>query len=246
MGKIVLATGGFDPIHSGHIEYLKHAATLGDKLIVGVNSEEWLTRKKGKPFMTVDERVSIIRHLNMVDRVILFDDTDDTANDAIRIVKEVYGLPIIFANGGDRNQDNIPEMIHDDVEFAFGVGGVDKKNSSSWILNNAISETAIKKNWGEYKILAQGNSYQVKQLTFDPGQSISTQRHFHRWEHWHVIDGKIQIQLDDIVKIYSSGDSIDIPTGSLHKATNIGSTKAKIIEVWHGKILSEKDIERIV
>ena len=72
MGKVVLVTGGFDPLHSGHIEYFKAARELGDHLVVGVNSDEWLARKKGRPFMPFAERANIIKHLDMVDEVIAF------------------------------------------------------------------------------------------------------------------------------------------------------------------------------
>ena len=69
---VVLVTGGFDPLHSGHIAYFKAAKSLGDKLIVGLNSDEWLTRKKGKPFMPFNERIEIINELSVVDEVISF------------------------------------------------------------------------------------------------------------------------------------------------------------------------------
>lgn len=132
---IVLVTGGFDPIHSGHIDYFNAAKQLGDILIVGVNSDAWLERKKGQYFMPITERVQIIENLKMVDNCILFNDNDNTAVEAIKNVKALYpNCRIIFANGGDRTKDNIPEMVFDDVEFVFGVGGADKKNSSSDIL----------------------------------------------------------------------------------------------------------------
>lgn len=132
---IVLVTGGFDPLHSGHLAYLKAAQKLGDKLIVGINSDEWLTRKKGKNFLSVNERHSILSAIRYVDACILFNDDDNTSIEAIKNVKMLYPFSkIIFANGGDRNKENVPEMIFDDVEFVFGVGGQDKKNSSSWIL----------------------------------------------------------------------------------------------------------------
>ena len=132
---IVLVTGGFDPIHGGHIDYFNAAKQLGDILIVGVNSNDWLERKKGQYFMTVTERVQIIENLRMVDNCILFNDDDNTAIEAIKNVKSLYpNCRIIFANGGDRTKDNIPEMVFDDVEFVFGVGGTNKKNSSSDIL----------------------------------------------------------------------------------------------------------------
>ena len=81
--KLVLVTGGFDPLHSGHIEYFKEAKKLGDKLVVGLNSDEWLTRKKGRPFMTFRERLALIKEMTIVDDVISFDDSDDSACGAI-------------------------------------------------------------------------------------------------------------------------------------------------------------------
>ena len=81
--KYILVTGGFDPLHSGHIAYFKAAKELGTKLVVGLNSDEWLTRKKGRPFMPFEERLAIIKELSVVDRVISFDDSDDTAGGAI-------------------------------------------------------------------------------------------------------------------------------------------------------------------
>lgn len=136
---IVIATGGFDPVHSGHIAYLNAAKELGDMLIVGVNSDEWLTRKKGKPFMPFRERFAVVFNLKSVDNMVLFDDDDNTAIDAIRQTRLMYPTyKIIFANGGDRTKDNIPEMSFEDdnLEFVFGVGGENKMNSSSKILEN--------------------------------------------------------------------------------------------------------------
>ena len=137
MRTIVLVTGGFDPMHSGHIAYLKAARELGDALIVGLNSDEWLKRKKGLYFMSADDRRAVLEELKSVDAVIEFDDEDGTAIDAIKWTLAVHpGDKVIFANGGDRTLDNIPEMVvqSERLEFVFGVGGEDKKNSSSWIL----------------------------------------------------------------------------------------------------------------
>jgi cytidyltransferase-like protein len=135
--KIVLATGGFDPIHSGHIHYLNHADHLGDMLIVGLNSDAWLERKKGRAFMHWYDRMVILDNLHMVDNVIAFDDSNGTSIDAIRKVKEKYpNDEIIFVNGGDRTADNIPEMTLQDpqLSFVFGVGGNTKTISSSQLL----------------------------------------------------------------------------------------------------------------
>ena len=138
--KIIIVSGGFDPLHSGHIEHFRAAKELGDLLIVGLNSDSWLTRKKGKPFMTLEERLSIVRELRTVDLAIGFNDDDDSSRDLIEKVLELYDCDVVFANGGDRTHDNIPEVEqfkdNSRVSFEFGVGGDNKKNSSSWILEN--------------------------------------------------------------------------------------------------------------
>ena len=139
MTTVSLVTGGFDPLHSGHIAYFTAAKEFGHSLCVGVNSDDWLTRKKGKPFMSIDERLTIIKELKCVDLAIEFRDKDDSACDAIEMALEVYDN-VVFCNGGDRGSVNTPEYERykddDKVEFKWGVGGNDKKNSSSWILKN--------------------------------------------------------------------------------------------------------------
>src|SRR6056300_408798 len=97
--KVVIATGGFDPLHSGHMNYLQSAKKLGDFLIVGLNSDEWLTRKKGQPFMPFDERKSVLEALECVDEVQSFDDSDDTAIELIeRVLEEEPEAKVLFAN----------------------------------------------------------------------------------------------------------------------------------------------------
>ena len=138
--SVVIVTGGFDPCHSGHVAYLYAAKALGDQLWVGLNSDRWLTEKKGKPFMPWNERYAVLNAMKPVNFVFAFDDNDGSARDAIRQARKwtinEKDKKIIFANGGDRTSSNIPEMdVKDDnIEFVFGVGGEDKKNSSSWIL----------------------------------------------------------------------------------------------------------------
>ena len=137
--KVSLVTGGFDPIHSGHISYFERAKDLSNYLVVGINTNEWLTRKKGQYFLPWIERAEIIRHFDMVDAVISWDDEDDSALGAISKCLEI-SESVVFCNGGDRTKTNIPEAMGyaDDprVEFKYGIGGEDKMNSSSWILND--------------------------------------------------------------------------------------------------------------
>ena len=136
--KVSLVTGGFDPIHSGHISYFARAKDFSDFLVVGINTEEWLTNKKGQYFQSWVERAEIIRHLRMVDAVISVPDDDQgSACGAIAKCLEIADT-VVFCNGGDRGKTNTPEVdkYGEDprVEFQFGIGGNDKKNSSSWIL----------------------------------------------------------------------------------------------------------------
>jgi len=248
--KIVLVTGGFDPLHSGHIEYFNSAKHLGFLLIVGVNSDAWLTRKKGQPFMPIQERKIIIENLHQVHKVIEFDDSDDTAIDAIRKVKEMYPKTnIIFANGGDRTKDNIPEMIFDDVEFVFGVGGDDKKNSSSWILREWKQPKTLRQ-WGYYRILHDVSGCKVKELTVEPGQSLSMQRHFKRSEFWHVTEGKciLYTKLSSGYSLLpielSTFGQVKISQGDWHQLSNPYDTPCRIVEIQYGEECDELDIER--
>ena len=138
--KVSLVTGGFDPIHSGHISYFSRAKDFSDFLVVGLNTEEWLTKKKGQYFQSWVERAEIIRHLRMVDAVITVPDDDQgSACGAIAKCLEISDK-VIFCNGGDRGKSNTPETDRygDDprVEFKFAIGGEAKMNSSSWILND--------------------------------------------------------------------------------------------------------------
>ena len=251
MKNVVLVTGGFDPLHSGHLAYFKAARELGDRLVVGVNSDAWLTRKKGRPFMPGGERIAIIQNLSMVDHCILFDDDDNSSKEAIKNVRMMYpDAHIIFANGGDRTSTNIPEMDTNvtNISFVFGVGGEDKKNSSSWILKE-WSQPTTERAWGKYTVLDKGTGWQVKQLAFDAGKALSNQRHFERSEHWHIVEGAIVMELeypngDILTKSLYSGDSIDIPAHTWHRATNVGPMTARVIEVWLGNNLTEEDIER--
>jgi cytidyltransferase-like protein len=192
MKTIVIATGGFDPIHSGHINYIKEAKKLGDVLIVGANSDAWLRRKKGQEFMPWEERASILNAIKDVDSVINFDDTDGSAKDAIRKVRSSYpDDKIVFANGGDRTHLDIPEMdtADNNIQFVFGVGGFNKSNSSSWILQE-WKAPKTERQWGYYRVLHEIPGMKVKELTVDPGKSLSMQRHQLRAEYWIVSEGE--------------------------------------------------------
>jgi cytidyltransferase-like protein len=247
MKRIVLITGGFDPLHSGHIAYFKAAKKLGDLLIVGVNSDEWLARKKGAPFMPYRERSEIVRNIVGVDVVIDFDDSDGSARHAIRMVRQSYpGNPIIFANGGDRTQTNIPEMdiIDNNLEFAFGVGGEDKKNSSSWILQE-WKTPKTERLWGYYRVLhTVGSNVKVKELTVDPGKSLSLQRHEYRSEIWFVAEGLAGLNWEyGGTKIKQFKTELIQPK-EWHQLYNPTDKPLKVVEIQYGERCEEEDIER--
>ena len=243
--KVVLVTGGFDPLHSGHIEYFKAAKQLGYLLIVGINSDDWLVRKKGRAFMPFSERKFIIENLYQVHKVIEFDDSDNTAIDAINKVKQLYPkASIIFANGGDRTKDNIPEMVFDDVDFVFGVGGNNKMNSSSWILEEWKSPKT-ERPWGYYRVLHEVPGMKVKELTVEPNQSLSMQRHEQRAEYWIVSEGEATVYWDNYsnTKITKHNSDV-IQKQEWHRLVNETSIPLKLVEIQYGTNCTEDDIER--
>lgn len=135
MRKTVVVSGGFDPVHQGHIRLFKAAKELGDRLVVILNNDNWLLIKKGYVFMTQDVRAEILNAIRYVDEVYITEhvagDKDVSVCNAIRVIK-----PDIFANGGDRFKNNIPEVaVCEDlnVEMVFNVGG-EKVASSSDLL----------------------------------------------------------------------------------------------------------------
>ena len=137
MDEIVVVSGGFDPIHSGHIKLIREASEHGN-VIVLLNSDKWLQNKKGVEFLSFEERLIIMKELKNVIDVLGFDDSDKTCIDGLRKVKEKYpSYKIKFANGGDRNNETTPESLfckENNIELLWGIGGENKSNSSSWIL----------------------------------------------------------------------------------------------------------------
>jgi len=253
--KIVIVTGGFDPLHSGHLKYLKAARELGDWLVVGINSDAWLTRKKGRPFMPIWERVPLVQALKFVDQVAFFDNAADLDGSAKHFIKETLELfpndEIIFANGGDRTDKNIPEMEIQDprLSFVFGVGGEDKANSSSWILEEWKSPKT-ERPWGYYRVLHEVPGCKVKELTVDPGESLSMQRHALRAEYWLVTHGACIVN-----SMMPGGYALPptmlkehleykVPVGEWHQLTNPYDVPCKLVEIQYGKNCIEEDIER--
>ena len=250
--QVALITGGFDPLHSGHLAYIKEAQKYG-RLVVAVNSDEWLARKKGRAFMPLHERVEILRNIKGVQDVIVFDDSDDSACDAIKMTARLYhGATINFLNGGDRVEDNIPEMgtcpAWMDIKFHFSIGGDEKKNSSSWILHEWTAPKT-ERVWGYYRVIHETSTHKVKELTVEPGKTLSLQKHQHRSEFWFVSEGIATVEMNDfehhMKAEFDLYGKIEIPIGTWHKLSNKTSSPLRIIEIHYGEQCMEDDIERI-
>lgn len=248
MKRVVLVTGGFDPIHSGHIAYFKAAKALGDYLVVGLNSDDWLTKKKGRPFMPWQERFAVVSNLAVVDEVIAFDDSDGSACDAIRkvLLNVNDGTEVIFANGGDRTKENIPEMgvVDSRLKFVFEVGGDDKKNSSSWILEEWKSPKTHRP-WGYYRVLYDIPGCKVKELVVEPGQKLSMQQHQHRAELWFVSEGTASVKWDTYGETTIKKHRTEtIGFEDWHQLVNNTDQPLKIVEIQYGTLCDESDIRR--
>lgn len=146
MPKIVAISGGFDPIHVGHIRYIQAARELGDKLVVILNNDNWLMKKKGFVFMTAAERAEVLRAIRGVDEVIITSHPENTDDMSVRTELEQL-KPDIFANGGDRKPDGDPvpevELCNKlGIELIYNVGG-GKTQSSSELVKKVM--TSLKK-----------------------------------------------------------------------------------------------------
>lgn len=133
---IVAVSGGFDPLHIGHVRLFQEAKAMGDELVVILNNDNWLLKKKGYVFMPLQERKEILEALEAVDRVIV---TNHPINPQdMSVCEELRGLgPNIFANGGDRRKDNVPEAaVCNELgcKMVFNIGKGGKVQSSSWLV----------------------------------------------------------------------------------------------------------------
>ena len=137
---IMVLSGGFDPLHVGHIRLLQHARDMASLVVVGINSDDWLRRKRADIQTSFEDRCQIVASIRGVTSAVGFDDTDDTAVALIKMVSRLSpGAKIAFGNGGDRTSTNVPEVDicnELDVDLVWGVGG-DRVESSSGVIENA-------------------------------------------------------------------------------------------------------------
>jgi len=249
--NIVIVSGGFDPVHSGHIEMINEARKLG-RVIIALNSDEWLARKKGQPFMNFEERKAVLDQFKNILCVIPFDDSDNTACDAINQALNMFPKSnIIFANGGDRTSGNIPELSrfenNERVSFEFGVGGENKKNSSSWILEK-WKTNKTERDWGYWRVLDDKGVIKTKELVIHPNKCLSDQKHAYRDEHWYILDGEMMMKLEypngdkELIQM-KKNDTLVVKRGTWHQACG-SDVNCHVLEVQYGEKCLEEDITR--
>lgn len=247
--KVVAVSGGFDPLHIGHIRMFEEAKKLGDKLTVIVNNDNWLRKKKGFVFMPEAERLEVIKACKVVDEVVLTEhsvDDEDTT-----VCRELAKLrPHVFANGGDRGVTNTPEaelcgQLGIEMAYNIGVGG--KMQSSSWMIQGAAE--ALKKNerpWGHFFNHHSLPGVHLKTLHVNGNARLSLQKHKYRNETWVLVSGDAQAVVGpdpNELKTHEleTGKPFDVPVGTVHRLTS--RTGGVLVEISYGKF-DENDIER--
>lgn len=248
--KIVVAvSGGFDPIHIGHIRMFENAKKLGTHLLVIINNDNWLRKKKQHIFMSDKERKEVIEALKSVDQVVLTEHKKNTTDMSVCKELEKY-KPDIFANGGDRKKENIPEVPTCEkigCKMIFGVGKGGKVQSSSWLLEKYVKKVSYKSEdrpWGKFEIFIDDSNHKVKKLTVFPGGKLSLQSHKHRAEHWVVVKGVANIINGKKKIVLKENESTYISIGVKHQLSNSGKKNLEIVEVQTGDYLGEDDIIR--
>jgi cytidyltransferase-like protein len=215
--KRIAISGGFDPLHPGHITMIEEAAKYGEVHII-VNSDEWLIRKKGFFFQPLVDRKKILEaytpHVHTVD------DTDGTVCEALKRIRPDY-----FGNGGDRGKTNTPELTVCEelgIEPVFGLGS---KYSSSSAING---KKRVITRWGWYDVILDMHKLRVKLLHVEPGKSLSLQRHDKRSEFFFMPNGEVRINLPEVWHVLQAP-----PQSAL-----------EVVEVQMGSS-DEEDIEKV-
>jgi len=258
----VMVSGGFDPIHIGHVRLFEAARKLGDKLVVVINNDNWLKDKKGFAFMPQQERKEIIATFPFVDKVVMTSHNPKDSKDAYHrgVSRELEKIkPDIFANGGDRDEKNAKDLsssLYWDIKtckelgikmvFGMGVGG--KVQSSSWVIRDASRNFARSvRPWGEFYSWDAGKAWKLKTIYLKRGGKVSMQYHERRSEHWMLVEGDAQVallQADGSMQKNSMniGEVMFVGTKQAHQISS--KQGGVIVEVSLGKF-DENDVVRV-
>lgn len=246
----VAVSGGFDPLHIGHVRLFKEARSLGDKLVVIINNDNWLRNKKGFSFMPQKERAELIKSFPFVDKVVLTDHKkDDSDRSVCRTLEKVR--PHIFANGGDRFKSNVPEVAvckKLGIKMVFNVGRGGKVQSSSWMLDEA--SRAFRRSvrpWGHFYGWDSGKRWYVKTIYVKPNKRLSLQYHHHRSERWVLVEGELTavivkngVRSEHALKV---GETFVVEKGTIHRL--MSKRGGTVVEVAIGSNFNEEDIVRL-
>ena len=244
-----LVSGGFDPVHAGHLRMLQDAKKLSNNVIVLLNNDEWLVKKKGKPFMNENQRKEILDEFKSVSEVIIQSSSDKSSSEAIKeFVQNNPNKNICYCNGGDRsNIKNIREAdvcMELGVDLQFEVGGKEKIESSSQLTKNYLGNIENRP-WGNYHIIAKNTGYQIKEIKVNKGSKLSLQKHKSRSEFWQIVKGESKITIESNEHYLKEKEHIYIPKNTIHRIENIGKEELIFIEIQLGENLKEEDIIRI-
>ena len=244
-----LVSGGFDPVHVGHLRMFQDAKNLSENVIVLLNNDEWLIKKKGKPFMNEDQRKEILDEFKSISKVIIQTANDKSSSQAIEeFVQNNPDKTICYCNGGDRsNIRNIREAEvckKLGVTLEFGIGGDKKIESSSQLTKNYLGNVE-ERPWGNYHIIAKNKGYQIKEIIVSKGSKLSLQKHSGRSEFWQIVKGKSKITIEKNEHYLKEKEHIYIPKNTIHRIENIGKEELIFIEIQLGENLKEEDIIRL-
>lgn len=245
----VAVSGGFDPLHIGHVRMFKGALRLGDKLVVIINNDSWLRAKKGFAFMPQKERAELIQAFPFVDKVVLTDHKKDDPD--MSVARTLAKLrPAIFANGGDRFSKNTPEAAvcrRLGIKAVFNVGQGGKVQSSSWMVEAARRPASKSvRPWGEYYGWDKGTGWNLKTIYIKPRMRLSLQYHHHREEWWLLVSGDASATVHEgkVEKTIplKKGEVFRVGKKQVHR---LSSRKGGVVvEVAYGKF-DEADIVRL-
>lgn len=249
--RVVAVSGGFDPLHIGHVRMFEAARSLGDKLVVILNNDNWLKRKKGFAFMPERERAELISAFPFVDKVVITkhkkNDRDMSVVTALRAVK-----PDIFANGGDRKPsgDPIPEVAlcrRLGIKVVYNVGKGGKVQSSSWMIHAARKPASKSvRPWGEYYGWDSGSGWNLKTIYIKPKMRLSLQYHHKREEWWLLVSGDAQATVHERGKeravALKKGEVFRVGKKQVHRLSS--KRGGIVVEVAYGRF-DENDIVRL-